>query len=445
MKFIDLFAGLGGFHLALRRLGHECVFASEIDADLADLYSKNYGIRPQGDIRKVPVSDIPRHDVLCAGSPCQPFSKAGDQQGLACPKWGDLLEYVLRIARAHKPEFVLLENVPNLQRHDDGGTWLELEKAFKRAGYDIGSALLSPHQFGIPQIRERLFIVGARSGLSHFNWPLPHSQTSVSVGSILDKNPAEARPISMQLRACLDVWQRFLKRFPKDEELPWFPIWTAEFGATYPFEDQSPSSTPLAELQRRRGTHGVRLRGKGRTEILDELPSYARGDEKVFPDWKKRFIRLNRELYRAHRAWIDEWLPSLKPFHSSLQKLEWHCKGEVRDIWRYVLQIRASGVRVKRPTTAPSLVAMTTTQVPIIAWERRYMTPRECARLQSLDELPNLPEVSTRAFKALGNAVNADLIALIGQNLLQAPQKPSQRASTETHVTARDKGERLSA
>lgn len=445
MKFIDLFAGLGGFHLALRRLGHECVFASEIDADLADLYAKNHGIRPKGDIRKVPVSDIPGHDILCAGSPCQPFSKAGDQQGLACPKWGDLLEYVLRIARTHRPAFVFLENVPNLQRHDDGDTWLELEKAFRRAGYDIASTLLSPHQFGIPQIRERLFIVGARSGLAHFDWPRPQSQPSVSVSSVLDKNPVEARPLSTQLRACLDVWQRFLRRFPKDEELPWFPIWTAEFGATYPFEDQTPSNTPLAELQRRRGTHGVRLRGKDRVEILHELPSYARGAEKVFPDWKQGFIRLNRELYRAHRAWIDDWLPSLRPFHSSLQKLEWHCKGEVRDIWRYVIQIRASGVRVKRPTTAPSLVAMTTTQVPIIAWERRYMTPRECARLQSLDELPSLPEVSTRAFKALGNAVNADLIALVAERLLQVAPQPTQPARSEMHVTARDERERLSA
>lgn len=445
MKFIDLFAGLGGFHLALRRLGHECVFASEIDVELADLYAKNYGIRPEGDIRKVPVSVVPSHDVLCAGSPCQPFSKAGDQQGLACPKWGDLLEYVLRIARAHKPAFVFLENVPNLQRHDDGGTWLGLEKAFKRAGYDISSALLSPHQFGIPQIRERLFIVGARSGLSHFEWPRPQLTPSVSVSSVLDKNPAEARPLSPQLRACLDVWQRFLKRFPKDEELPWFPIWTAEFGATYPFEDHTPSRTLVAELQRHRGTHGVRLRGKSRAEILAELPSYARGAEKVFPEWKQRFIGLNRELYRTHRAWIDEWLPTLRPFHSSLQKLEWHCKGEVRDIWRYVIQIRASGVRVKRPTTAPSLVAMTTTQVPIIGWERRYMTPRECARLQSLDELPNLPEVSTRAFKALGNAVNADLIELVAQNLLRGPHTPTVRESPDAHDTVRDTRERLSA
>src|SRR5437016_3603778 len=114
MRFIDLFAGLGGFHVALGRLDHRCVFASEIDEGLADLYERNLGLRPSGDIRKVRVSEIPAHDVLCAGSPCQPFSKAGEQQGTNCPKWGDLLNYVLRIARAHEPEFLILENVPNL-------------------------------------------------------------------------------------------------------------------------------------------------------------------------------------------------------------------------------------------------------------------------------------------------------------------------------------------
>ena len=103
---------------------------------------------------------------------------------------------------------------------------------------------------------------------------------------------------------------------------------------------------------------------------------------------------------------------------SSLQKLEWNCKGEMRDLRSFVIQFRASGVRLKRPNTAPSLVAMTTTQVPIIGWEERYMTPRECSRLQCLDELKFLPDASTRAFKALGNAVNAELVRRIGGALL---------------------------
>lgn len=118
MRFIDLFAGLGGFNLALTHLGLTCVFACEVDEDLRKLYENNFDIYPAGDIRKVAVTDIPEHDILCAGFPCQPFSKAGDQQGFNCPKWGDLFDYVLKIIEYHKPKYIMLENVPNLEKAD---------------------------------------------------------------------------------------------------------------------------------------------------------------------------------------------------------------------------------------------------------------------------------------------------------------------------------------
>jgi DNA (cytosine-5)-methyltransferase 1 len=156
------------------------------------------------------------------------------------------------------------------------------------------------------------------------------------------------------------------------------------------------------------------------------LPSHAREKRKKFPDWKIRFIRQNRDYYLANRKWIDPWIPTIKAFPSSLQKLEWNCKGEARDIWQYVIQFRASGVRVKRRTKAPSLVAMTTTQVPIIAWERRYMTPRECARLQSMDLLRFLPNRYDDAFAALGNAVNVRIVELIAEALLHKRRRVSE-------------------
>lgn len=418
MRFIDLFAGLGGFHLALQRLGHNCVFACEIDPSLQSLYEKNFKLLPKGDIREIPVRDIPKHDVLCAGFPCQPFSKAGDQKGFDCPKWGDLFDYVLEIVKYHKPHYLILENVPNLKWHNNGITWQSMEAALKKLGYAVDSKCLSPHRFGIPQIRERIFIVGNRCGLNGFFWPQETFTSSLSIFSALDKNPRGARPLSKQVVKCLKAWQGFLKRFPKDEELPSFPIWSMEFGATYPFEETTPFALGPERLGRYRGIYGQSLRTIPIEQIMSVLPSYARTQEPKFPEWKIQFIRQNRELYRIHKKWIDEWLPKILEFPPSLQKLEWNCKGEKRDIWKYVIQFRASGVRVKRPSTSPSLVAMTTTQVPIIAWEKRYMTPRECARLQSMGKLKCLPESSTKAFKALGNAVNASIVNMLAKALL---------------------------
>ena len=112
MRFIDLFAGLGGFHLALRRLGHECVFASEIDDTLRQVYLRNFGMLPYGDIRTVEMRSIPDHSILCAGFPCQPFSKAGYQNGIWDPIGGTLFRDIVNIVRERQPEYLILENVP---------------------------------------------------------------------------------------------------------------------------------------------------------------------------------------------------------------------------------------------------------------------------------------------------------------------------------------------
>jgi DNA (cytosine-5)-methyltransferase 1 len=418
MRFVDLFAGLGGFHLAASALGGRCVFACEMDEQLRETYESNFGILPAGDIREIDPRKIPRHDLLCAGFPCQPFSKAGEQMGLKDSIRGTVFFNVVEILRHRRPEFVVLENVAHFVRHDEGNTYAKVKKALEKLGYDVRHAQLSPHRFGVPQIRERMYLVGRLGGLNGFRWPAPQTNgEELSIRVVLDKNPKEALPLSKQVIECLKTWQEFLEAFPQDEQLPSFPIWSMEFGATYPYKQDSLYSVPVKTLQKKRGACGEKLNYRLRRDIMQHVPSYARAEEDAFPRWKQEFIRKNRELYRRHKEWINQWLNKIRRFPPSLQKLEWNCKGGERNIWKYVIQFRASGVRVKRPTTAPSLVAMTTTQVPIIGWERRYMTVKECARLQSMEGLRHFPG-DTAAMAALGNAVNVKVARLVLEKLL---------------------------
>lgn len=421
LRFIDLFAGLGGFHQALEGLGHTCVFASELDLALADLYEKNFGIRPHGDIREA-LTEVPPHDILCAGFPCQPFSKAGDQLGFDCPQWGDLFGYVLEILDTHKPAYLLIENVPNLIRHDGGRTWDKIKNRLESLEYHVDLGKLSPYMFGVPQVRERAIIVGARAGLSHFAWPEPtHKLDQVSIRSVLDENPEDARKLGPKFIEYLETWQALLDALPRDAELPSFPIWAMEFGATYPYRDQTPHGIGFDGIASFKGALGRPLKGLSADEVKKALPVYAQDQVERFPEWKQNFIRQNREFYKRHRIVIDGWLPKIMDFAPSFQKLEWNWKGGPRDLWQAVLQFRASGIRAKRPTAAPSLVALTTSQVPVIPWERRYMTMRECARLQSMGGLKYLPDSQTAAHKALGNAVNVDVIAAVAKALLTPP------------------------
>ena len=175
LKFIDLFAGLGGFHKALKELGHECVFASEIDPSLRKLYHRNWGILPEGNIKDIVdnnIEMIPPHNILCAGFPCQPFSKAGKQEGMKDKDRGILFDDIVKVLTFRRPKYFILENVPFIAQHDNEETWgyMKSQLENKDLGYRVDHRNYSPHHFGVPQHRLRIFIVGSRVGLSHFSF-----------------------------------------------------------------------------------------------------------------------------------------------------------------------------------------------------------------------------------------------------------------------------------
>lgn len=422
LKFIDLFAGLGGFHLALHNLGHQCVFASELNPELRDLYEKNHKTVIEGDINKVDVELIPSHDILCAGFPCQPFSKAGSQLGLEDPKNGNLFYKIIEILNRHTPEFIFLENVSNLKTHDRGNTWKVIDAELSKL-YEVKEALLSPHQFGIPQHRSRMYIVGRlkeKGDLSYFNFPEKEFK-DVNISDIIIEDDSDYMELRDATKNHLEVWQEFLSNL-KPEEVPRFPIWAMEFGATYPFEEIAPIKQDKNLLKKFCGQFGQEIKGNTLDEVLSCLPTYARDGVKYpkqdFPTWKKSYIRSNRAFYKKHKLWLDQWILKIKNFENSHQKMEWNCGDKGPLILNdKIIQFRPSGIRVKMPTYSPALV-LTTTQIPIFPWLGRYMTRSEAAKLQCMEGLKELPPTISKAFRALGNAVNVGVITKIAENLL---------------------------
>lgn len=194
-KYIDLFAGIGGFHLAMNHFNAECVFASEWDESAAQVYEKNFGLIPKGDITQINEKDIPQHDILCGGFPCQAFSISGKQKGFEDTR-GTLFFDIARIVKHHKPKIIFLENVKNLEKHDNGKTLKTIITTITDLGYDVYYKVLNASDYGLPQNRERIFIVCFRKDLKivYFNFPAPINK-AVSLNDILETNP-EAKIIN---------------------------------------------------------------------------------------------------------------------------------------------------------------------------------------------------------------------------------------------------------
>ena len=382
LQFIDLFCGIGGFHQALSRLGAECVFASDIDEQCRKTYEQNYGLKPHGDISKIDLSIIPPFDILCGGFPCQSFSNSGKKGGLA-DKRGQLFEYILQIAARRSPRFLFLENVKHILKIDGGAAFDHILKRIRETGYEVDVMELSPHQLGIPQQRERVVFICVRRDIYRGNvstgFQIP--DVPIDVERIFETDPSKTAKyrISKEDEAILTAWDEMVQVFEPGESMS-PTILCNEFYTTY-------TETEFAAL----------------------------------PAWKQEYITKNRPIYEKYRAQWDAWYQRHEALINRKEiygKLEWQAgKKKAGDsIFNQFIQLRQSGIRVKKREYFPTLVAIV--QTPIYAKERRHITPRECARLQSFPDNFILNENDHTAYKQLGNAVNVDVVHFIIRNTL---------------------------
>jgi DNA (cytosine-5)-methyltransferase 1 len=162
VKFIDLFCGIGSFHHSFKKLGWECVMSCDIDKSVKETYQANYGLLPLDDITKIEPKNIPNYDILCAGFPCQSFSQCGQHKGFD-DKRGTLFFNIMKFVEYHKPNIIILENVQGLLTHDSGKTFERIRGDIINANYTITYKVLKCSDYGLPQMRKRLFIIGIRN------------------------------------------------------------------------------------------------------------------------------------------------------------------------------------------------------------------------------------------------------------------------------------------
>ncbi len=438
--FIDLFAGIGGFHHALESLGGKCVMACELDALCRTVYRSSFPGLPENrlvenirTITRETIDDegsgrsskeidrlVPDHDVLCAGFPCQPFSKSGAQMGVRDQTRGTLFFDILEILRAKRPKYVMLENVRNLTgpRHRD--TWATIITSLRETGYRVSDepVILSPHLIppehgGAPQVRDRVFILGEYVGAKAIlerPFPLLHRKYfpdwNPEVWQVADllqpdskiPNVSEYR-VRPSERAWLDAWDAFVKAIPSDT-LPGFPIWVEAFTV--------------------------------RPKLTVDMP-----------EWEQNFREKNAAFYREYRDVIDAWLEkrwgvdklTVHEFPRSRQSFEWqarkaHPRRKGRTIQDLVVQMRPSGIRVKPATYLPALVAITQTSIvgPKVGGlgEYRKLTPPEAARLQGIpaDTFSKARVEDRAAYKQLGNGVNVGVVTLAARALMRRDWPP---------------------
>jgi DNA (cytosine-5)-methyltransferase 1 len=390
--FVDLFAGIGGFHAALSGMGGKCVYAVENDKNAAEIYQKNWGISSFGDITQDANEKVkvPPHDVLVAGFPCQPFSKSGDQKGMNETR-GTLFWNILKIVEKRKPSLILLENVRNLVGPRHQHEWKIIIKSLREQGYSVSDkpSIFSPHLLppdlgGRPQVRERVFIAAVKN-------PKRKTNSDFIKPLLLNKPVLGWDPNNWNLdKHLLSVVQT--KKFNKLTELEiyWINAWNEFVIEITNSRKQRLPGFPLW------GDDWILPKNLNQKE-LDKLP-----------EWKSDFLIKNSNFYKENKKFIDQWTKKWNfytdKFPPSRRKLEWQAQ-DTKDLWSTVMHFRPSGIRAKRATYLPTLVAIT--QTSIIGKKKRRISIEEAAHLQGLPtwfSFENQKESAT--FKQLGNGVN---------------------------------------
>ena len=376
MKFIDLFCGIGGFHQALKKFNTRCVLASDNDKKCQEIYKKNYNIDVQNDVKKINPNDIEDFDIICGGFPCQTFSNAGKKNTFS-DKRGLLFDEIIRIAKVKKPKFIFLENVKHILKVGDGKVIKYIKEQLDENNYILQLFNMSPHKYGIPQQRERIYFVCIRKDIYNgLDIEIPISNKKIIFNNFFDKKKDIDKKyyIKGDILKVLEAWDEMIKIFEVGEKI-------------------SP------------------------TILIHEF--YIDDRKKKFdtyPKWKQNYINSNKKIIDKYKDKWDSWYKKHKDILQKREiygKLEWQA-GIIKpndSIFNYFIQIRQSGIRVKKAQYFPTLVAIS--QIPIYGKDKRYITPRECARLQSFPENFILSENDNVSYKQLGNSVNVDNVRTV--------------------------------
>tara|TARA_Y100001980_G_C14539856_1_gene317417 strand:- start:638 stop:1930 length:1293 start_codon:yes stop_codon:yes gene_type:complete len=398
LKFIDLCCGIGGFHYALKKIDHECVMASDINEDCRTNYEINHKLKPLGDLTKIDIKNIPKFDILCAGFPCQPFSKAGDQKGFDDNR-GNIFFEICKIIKYRKPKYLILENVRNLASHDDGNTWEIIKENINKLNYFTydNPVILNTLYFGVPQLRERVVIMCKRKDLGELP-KLPSiskkniKQTSLQDILEKDENVNLKYNISGKLKQTEQIWNNFLNICNTNNIMvPKFPIWTDWW-------DSDGNNTSVTKYNKK-------------ISDIENEKVIKKAQEDFYKKYKN-CIDKNREFYNSNIKLLKPWLiesRNNKLWIGAVRKMEWQTGVNNLNMNEILWSPRGSGVRIKNINYSPTLVAMAS-MIPIYGPKSRFLTPRECANLQSFPEDYIIHPEDKVSYSQFGNAVNVKMI-----------------------------------